>query len=361
VLIYLGLVLLAEWVYEAWLHSSRLDFLVIVTILAIIVTSGFLQGVVAGLILAVILFVVSYSRVSVIKFALSGREYRSRVTRGRHEQAVLEAHGDQLYVLKLEGFIFFGTANGLLSKLRAYRQNASTPLKYVVMDFSRVSGVDSTGMLSFARMLQWSIERGVELAFTGLSDALGPAFHRQRALNPEAMMQFFPDLDHGIEWCENELIAAYAPLQPRADNLIAALEEYMKLDTVRKLLPYLMRREFAPGEYLIKVGDAPDYLYFIESGQVTAQLEPAGGKPVRLETVQGGRTVGELGFYLGARRTASVVADQPSVVYALSAQDLRIMESSDVEAANILHRTILHLQNERVAHLTRSVGALERA
>lgn len=72
-LIYLGLVLLAEWVYETWLRSSRRDFLVIITILAIIVTSGFLQGVIAGLVLAFILFVVSYSRVSVIKFALSGR------------------------------------------------------------------------------------------------------------------------------------------------------------------------------------------------------------------------------------------------------------------------------------------------
>ncbi len=289
VLIYLGLVLLAEWLYEAWLHSSRLDLLVIIAILAIIVTSGFLQGVLAGLILAVILFVVSYSRISVIKFALSGREYRSRVTRGSHEQAALEAHGDELYILKLEGFIFFGTANGLLAKIRAYRQNASAPVKHVVMDFSRVSGVDSTGMLSFARMMQWSVERGVELAFTGLSDSLAPAFERQRALNPEAVVRYFPDLDHGIEWCENELIAAHAPQQLRADSLIATLEEYMRLDAVRKLLPYLKRREFAPGEYLIKVGDAPDFMYFIESGQVTAQLEPANGKPVRLETMQGGR------------------------------------------------------------------------
>lgn len=361
VLIYLGLVLLAEWVYEAWRHSSRLDFLVIVTILAIIVTSGFLQGVLAGLILAVILFVVSYSRISVIKFALSGREFRSRVTRVKHEQAVLEARGDELYILKLEGFIFFGTANGLLSKIRAYRRNASTPVKFVVMDFSRVSGVDSTGMLSFARMMQWSIEHGVELAFTGLSERLAPTFQRQCALNPGAVVRFFPDLDHGIEWCENHLIARHAPQKPHAGNLIEALEEYMKLDAVRKLLPYLKRREFATGDYLIRAGDAPDYMYFIESGQVTAKLEPVGGKPVRLETMQGGRTVGELGFYLGARRTASVVADQPSVVYSLSVEDLRIMESSDLEAANILHRTILHLQNERVAHLTRSVGALERA
>lgn len=60
------------------------------------------------------------------------------------------------------------------------------------MDFSRVSGVDSTDMLSFARMMQWSVERGVELVFTGLSDRLAPAFERQRALNPEAGVASFP-------------------------------------------------------------------------------------------------------------------------------------------------------------------------
>ena len=81
VLIYLGIELLVEWVYEAWLKFSRMDFLVVVIILVTLAAFGVLEGVIAGLILAVFTFVVSYSRVSVIKFALTGREYHSRVTR----------------------------------------------------------------------------------------------------------------------------------------------------------------------------------------------------------------------------------------------------------------------------------------
>ena len=84
VLIYLGIELLMDWVYEAWFKFSRIDFLVVITILVILAVSGVLQGIIAGLILAVVV-AVSYSRVSVIKFAFTGREFRSRVTRAPYE------------------------------------------------------------------------------------------------------------------------------------------------------------------------------------------------------------------------------------------------------------------------------------
>ena len=98
VLIYLGIEFLVEWVYEAWLKFSRIDFFVIVTILVTLAVRGVLEAVIAGLILAVFTFVVSYSRVSVIKFAFTGRKYHSRVTCAPDEQKVLEVHGDELYI-----------------------------------------------------------------------------------------------------------------------------------------------------------------------------------------------------------------------------------------------------------------------
>jgi CRP-like cAMP-binding protein len=48
--------------------------------------------------------------------------------------------------------------------------------------------------------------------------------------------------------------------------------------------------------------------------------------------------VREIAFFLGTRRTASVVANQDSVVYSLSMDDLERMEISDPESANVFHR-----------------------
>ncbi len=63
-------------------------------------------------------------------------------------------------------------------------------------------------------------------------------------------------------------------------------------------------------------------LVLIESAQVTAQIEPPVGPAIRLETMRGGRVVGELGFYLGRKRTAAVVVDTPGVVYRITRDDL---------------------------------------
>lgn len=361
VLVYLGIELLMEWVYQAWFRFSRIDFFVIVIILITLAVRGILEGVIAGLILAVFTFVVSYSRVSVIKFAFTGREYHSRVTRAPDEQQVLENHGDQLYIMKLEGFIFFGTANGIFERLRAYVKSAVVQkVEYCVLDFSKVTGIDSTGMLSFARMMQWSQEQEIILVLTGLSEKLHQQFVREKSSIHNGKLKFFADADHGIEWCEDEIIVASIADLRIQQGISEQLKAILRDDNVEKLIPYLQRREYRPGEYLIREGEIADCVYFIQSGQVTAQLESPGKNPVRLETINSGRTVGEIAFFLGTRRTASVVANQNSVVYSLSMEDLDRLEVKDPESASVFHRLTALLLSQRVVHLTNTVRALER-
>jgi SulP family sulfate permease len=362
VLIYLGIDFLVEWVYQAWFRFSRIDFFVIVTILVTLALRGVLEGVIAGLILAVFTFVVSYSRVSVIKFALTGRDYHSRVTRAPYEQQLLETHGDELFIMRLEGFIFFGTANGIFERLRERARSASADkVKYSLFDFSKVTGIDSTGMLSFARMMQWSQEQGITLVMTGLAETIEKQFIQENATIQDEMLKFFADADHGIEWCENEIIAENLADLHIEQNISEQLKAILTDDSVEKLIPYLQRCEYDPGEYLIREGDAPDFIYFVQSGQVTAQLESPGKNPVRLETINSGRTVGEIAFFLGTRRSASVVANQNSVVYSLSMEDLSRMEATDPESANVFHRLSVILLSQRVMHLTHTVRALERS
>jgi SulP family sulfate permease len=362
VLIYLGIELLMDWVYAAWFKFSRIDFLVIVSILVILAVSGVLQGILAGLILAVAMFAVSYSRVSVIKFALTGREFRSRVTRAPHENQVLDTHGDQVYILKLEGFIFFGTANGIFETLRQHvKSTTHDELKYCVLDFSKVSGIDSTGMLSFNRMLQWGREHDMTFLFAGASLGIKSQLLRERTQAETTALQFPPSLDRALEWCENEIIAInLADLRIKQD-VADQLKAIFKDEGIERLIPYLHRREYRANEYLIREGDMPDYIYFIHSGQVTAQLEAPGRETIRLETMRSGRSVGEIAFYLGTRRTASVVADLDTVVYSLSIDDLKTMETHAPEVANIFHRVSVFLLSERILHLTRTVRALERS
>jgi SulP family sulfate permease len=360
-LIYVGLGMLIEWVYQAWIKFPLVDLIIILSILGIVIVSGFMQAVAVGLVMTIILFVVSYSRIKVVKHAVSGTSYRSRVTRDRIQQVFLNAQGDQFYILKLQGFIFFGTANSIFEQVRERAsQSDLSRVKFVLLDFSQVSGLDSTGLLSFTKMLQFAQNQGIILVLTGLRGRSATQFTKGGFSEQHNNLKIFSDIDHGAEWYENQMLESAQlediPSQTLSEQLKTIWGDQHRIE---KLLGYMNRSEIAKDQYLIHQGDDANLIFLIESGQVTAQLEAPGKLPVRLETIRGGRVIGELGFYLGTRRTASVIADEPSIVYTLSQTDLQEIEKNDPEAAYVFHRIVVHLMGERMAHLIKVVNALQ--
>jgi len=139
------------------------------------------------------------------------------------------------------------------------------------------------------------------------------------------------------------------------DHLLAIAPQ----PATERLVGYMERAVLDAGDYLIRQGTEPDHLFFLESGQLTARLENPGQPSVRLETMQGGHAVGELGFYMGTRRSAAVVVDRPSVIYIMSRATLDRLEEEDSEAAYVFHRIIIHVLGERVLHLVRAIDALQ--
>jgi len=360
-LLYLGLSFLLEWVVATWSRLPKIDYAILLLILVVIATAGFLQGVVVGLVAAVILFAVNYSKTDVVKFALSGADYRSRVTRPLDQRQILDASCDQVTILQLQGFLFFGTAQSLLERMREQLLQADRPLiRYLLLDFSHVSGLDSTAMISFAKLKQLAQAREMTVLVTNPSPTVQQQLVSGR-FTDGATVRHFAALDQALEWCEDQLLQEAGHRQEESSSLRQQLVELLESPAaIDGLISYLEREEISPGSFLMRRGDPPDALYFVESGQVTAQMEGADGQPLRLETMMSGRVVGELGFYLGSERTADVVVDVPSVVYRLTRQSLHVMEQQNPEAASALHHLITRLLAERVTHLIRVVEAIQR-
>lgn len=374
-LMFLGLSLLDEWVYRAWFKFSRIDYLIILAILVVVAGFGFLQGVTLGVGLAIILFVVNYSRVNVIKHTLSGADYHSRVTRRRRHRNVLEQQEHKIYILQLQGYIFFGTANNILNRVRQRLEAVDLPtIRFVIFDFQQVSGVDSTAVLSFTKLIKLAQKQNVTLIFTNPTldhalphqdSAVAKLFaqlHDVESVDAQQTVRIFSELDRGLEWCENQLLLAagedISDTTVSLSNQLSAFLPYaVEMD---RLLTYFVRLDVAAGQYLIRQGEPSDDLYFIESGQVTAQLEYPDRSPVRLETMGGGTVVGEIGFYLEKPRTAAVVADEPSTVYCLSQQTMERMIRDDPEMAFAFHQGMIRLASMRITQLIATVNALQR-
>ncbi|MFN2215139.1 MAG: SLC26A/SulP transporter family protein [Anaerolineales bacterium] len=363
-LLYLGLAFLHEWLYETWFRLPKSDYLVILLILFVIASVGFLEGVAIGILAAVILFAVNYSRIDVIKHSLTAATYQSTISRPKLQRRLLQRYGNQILIIELQGFIFFGTANQLLEQMRAHiNLHARTRLCFMVFDFVHVTGVDSSVLISFQKMIQLINENSSSIVLTGLSKDIEAFLRRSGILSSdEEALIVLPDLDHGVEWCENTLLESTGVL---AKDTRKSLPDQLKAviadsKIVSRIMNYLELQELPAGVHIIQQGDSPGDVYFLEEGFVTAQLEIPGQDPLRLNTLSSENLVGELGFYLGSKRNASVVSDTPIKVFRLTTEALGKMEANDPEAAAEFHKFIVHIMAEKLSHVMSTVESLKR-
>ena len=362
VLLFLGFSFLYQWLYESWFKLPRIDCVLIWLILIIIGGFGFLEGVGVGILVAVVIFVYNYSRVSVVKQALSGVHYHSNVDRTLEQQQMLSEKGDALYILKLQGFIFFGTANNLHDKISVRATAANQPpLLYATLDFRFVNGIDSSAANSFAKMKIYAESHDYVLIFTGLSATLLNQFTRGGfPLEENAHFRIFPDLDRAVEWCENQILilesAHVFGEEQRLDDQLRVF--FTDPEKMLRFKQYLEKRQVPMGYYLIHQGDPPHSLYFLESGKITVQMQNDQGQIVRLRTGGPGTVVGELGLYLRSPSTASVITEQESVFYRLTAVALTTMEEKDLEIAAAFHKFMVHRLGQRLIYTNRSLKAL---
>lgn len=361
-LMFLGLGFLLEWLHEGWHKMSKADYLIVVMIVGIVGAFGYLHGAAAGIVACVVLFVVNYSRVAVAKHELTGSQVSSNVDRSVEETRMLHQHGGRILVLSLQGFMFFGTANKLLTRvLGRCAEGGDNPVQFVVFDFRRVPGIDSSAAMSFAKMRQAAEKRGLVLVFAQMAPEI-----RRLLVQAGFVRDFGPtwrvehDLDHALEWCENDLLESLDTAEMGTDSsvmgeLARILPDQAGLD---RLVGYMEKRDVAAGEVLLRQGDTADDLYVLEDGRVTVQIDIEGGDPVRLRTMHSGTVVGEMGLYLGETRSASVVADQPCRIYRLTGQELARMEAEAPAAAAAFHRVMARRLAERLRNTDHMIKAL---
>lgn len=354
-LLFLGLTFLYEWVYETWFKLPKADYFVIILILVVIAAVGFLEGVAVGIIAAIILFSINYSQVDVIKHSLTAETYQSTIARPKLHKRLLRRYGQQVLILELQGYIFFGTANQLLEQIREHIDSyAETRLCYLVLDFAQVTGIDSSVVISFRKMVQLLLENDANMVLTGLSEDIQTFLMKSNVLgSEEESFNVLPDLDHGVEWCEDALLESTGVLGK--DTHKSFQDQLKELigdpGIINRIMFYLDILEFPEDYQLIQQGDSPGSVYFLEEGVVTVQLEEPGEEPVRLNTLNSENLVGELGFYLGSKRNASVISETPIKVYRLTTEAITTMETDDPEAAALFHKFVVHIMAEKLSHL----------
>jgi len=346
VLVFVGLGFIVEWAWDKRRTLPRGEYFIVLAILVTVITRGLLPGVAVGLVLAVALFAAKYSRVEQVSDVEFGETYRSNVDRPLSEREALRSMGGHVQILRLHGFVFFGTASGLLERIR--KRVEAAELRFLLVDLRRVSGVDSSAVTSLRKVVQLVEAHGLELVFT---DASGPVMEQLRRGGIETLdgvVIFEPDLDRGLQRCEDGLLEAASVAA--TDEALAGLPPH--------LWTYLERMPLAEGTTLIHQSDPPDDVYVLESGRLSVELVTPEGTRLRLRAVRPGVVVGEIALYTGVPRTADVVAETASVVLRLSRASIERLEAEEPELAVALHRWLAKTLAERLTDTMRAFDAL---
>ncbi|MFN0163976.1 MAG: SLC26A/SulP transporter family protein [Burkholderiales bacterium] len=351
-LVSMGAGMLIEWLWDGWRTLPRQDYMIVVLIVGVIGSVGILAGVAVGLAVAMAIFVLSYSRVRVIRQELTGIEFRSNVDRSPAALEVLRAEGAAIHVLKLEGFVFFGTAYSLLSHVQGLLDShRARKVRFLVLDFRDVPASDSSAMSAFAKIVKYCENAKCELIFTRMKKSIVRQFKQAGIHTDDGRATFFSELDFALEYCEEKILSGYGESKWPVD--------YSIWDRIAQALPpgvpisafmaYLEPRTYNQGEHLMEQGGPPTEIIFIESGRVTVNLTFDDGRAIRLRSMTMGTMVGEIGLYLNQPRSASAVADHTTQAYILTREKLTEMEKQDPPLANALHYAIVALLAERLA------------
>ncbi|KAJ6047833.1 hypothetical protein N7460_003980 [Penicillium canescens] len=402
----LGIELLQEALVDTWGKLTRLEYL---TVVIIVVTMGawdFVAGIFVGILLACVNFVVQTSRKSAIRATFSGETAGSTVRRPPIQQQFLHEAGQQTLIIKLGGYLFFGTIVNVENTMRGLIEEEAfdrRPIRFLILDFSRVYGLDFSAAEAFTRINRILKKRNVQTTISGLNveGDVGKSLQNVGLFEPESGVPIFEDLNSALEFCENDYLKVFysrqealltptepstpativqvpVPVpesQPLSDTIVNSprgqylqrpgqqcanpspllLQTFQGLSTQNEdfwfpACSYFTRESYPAGEVLYYEGDAPRAFYLLESGMLRAGYDLPQGR--YFELIVAGRPCGELPFFSDTRRTATVKAERDCVVWCLTGGQWKALQEKEPRIARELLTVSLKLTTERMDSIT---------
>lgn len=357
-LIYLGFDQCRRWLVESWSKLSRIEHLSLVAIALIIVIWGFIAGVLIGIVIGCATFAMTVSRVSPIKSRFDGTEYRSSLDRGGEDRIILASNGQEIQGLVLQSYLFFGSANRVYDHVKALLRKM-TRTRFLIFDFSAVTGTDSSAAYSFLQIKRIAADRDVAIVLVGVSPSAENALRASGFF--DGTIKVADELDRALEYCENAVIALHEPAQQHAADLQKWLTEILGDPALAAdLIGRLEQRDVDADAVIAKAGERSDSMFFILSGRIAIAANLGDGRVTRLRSVGRFTTLGEMGLVSGQPRSATLKAELPSVIYTLNDDSYRIILREKPALAQALLAYFMTVTAERLTFANRTIAALRR-
>ncbi|MGC1348791.1 MAG: SulP family inorganic anion transporter [Xanthobacteraceae bacterium] len=357
-LFFLGWGLVYQWLVQSARQLLLVDYLSLIAIALLIINWGFIAGVLTGIVIGCATFALSISRVSAIKFSFDGSEYRSSLDRGPYEQSLLADHGHEIQGMALQSYLFFGSANRLYQHVKTLLAK-ERQCRFLIFDFQRVTGIDSSATQSFAQIKQAAAEAGASIVLVKLGPELERPFRSASLIADDVVVA--SDLDRALESCEQAIIEAHRAEVSDSRSLRAWLSEALgDAQLADRLAEYCRRLEVQPGDVIARQGDPATSMHLILEGRVGIIVDLPEGRTARVRSLGGHTTVGEMGLITQSPRSATIQAEAASVLYVLDADAFERIKSEQPALSQALLGYVITVLTERLSFANRLIGVLQR-
>ena len=303
-------------------QRSAMEITLTVVITVVSVKFGYDDGIVVGFVAACLMFALSYGRIGVVRRHVTRASLNGGVERSREHEFVLRQQGDAIHFYFLSGYVFFGSAEALFDEIRFTVEAQASPLvRFIILDFAAVTGLDGSTIGTLSKLGVLARRRGISLAFTNIAEPLLRRLERARPAAQGDSPRIFASNIEALSWCEPLLLADVAPQDTATGEV--TIEQWLSAElrcewTHEAVATYFERKTVSAGALLYRQGDEADTIDFVDSGTLEVNVTDAKGSVQALRLLMQRTVVGEMGFYRGGRRSASISAYTAAIIYTLT-------------------------------------------
>ncbi len=341
---FIGISMLADWLFGTRKRLTGLDWLIVVIIVLATALIGILSAIGIGLGLAILGFAYASIRLPIIRHSTSSAKRRSIRDRSALHGEVLEQEGHRIRILHLQGPLFFGSVEQMISHLRGIIV-ADPDVGFVVLDFAEVHSFDSSACAALDKLSHLMQTQGIKIHLTGVSEGLNAVFSRWGLPLVEGAQSdkgggfcLWTQFDEALEHCETALLKDIGQLHEEADIAEILFDLARRHPRTTELVALMDRQVIECGAYLIRAADPSRDVFIVASGRFGVHL-PAGPRTngsVRVRSMGSGAIVGEIAYLTGQLRNADVVCEERALVLGLSEAKIRRIEAEDPDLAAVL-------------------------
>jgi SulP family sulfate permease len=306
-------------------RATVFDFAVIALVILVAVFVDLIAASAAGVFLSILLFIRDQVRSRVIHRKVYGDQVSSRRKRLPGQVEILKRRGREIVVAELQGDLFFGTTDQLLTELEPDLPTC----RYLILDLRRIESIDFTGVHLLQQIESRIQERSGRLLYSNLPSTLPSGiagreyFANVGLVSSTRSKRLFPQLTDALEWAEDAILESEGQNQEEEESLLNLGDiEFLKgrkAETMHELEGMAEPRHYEAGGTIFHQGDQGDELFLLRRGRIRISFFAGEGEePFHVATFGRGDFFGDMAFLDSGIRSASAVAETPSDVFVIT-------------------------------------------